>query len=380
MDKHYTPKDLASAIVRNLACGAPKRAADFAAGEGALLNAIRERWPKTPLVATDLSQSAVSKLKKRFRNAKAERCDFLDRSSRARVASLNSDRKKFSLIFLNPPFSNRDGKTWPQKIGRQTVSCGRALAFVIASLPYLSRKGQVVAILPSSCLTSQRDASARAAMLKSYHIRILRSKQNVQFEKCSVEVVVVAISRRAASGVSQLEIGRLSTLRGDVTAPLAKNSIYASIFRGTIPMSGCSTRPRRGIALVHTTDLNKGLIKVSSVRVSAEVSSSTIGPVILMPRVGRPNLEKVCLYLSSERVALSDCILAVKFNSIPAAKLVYALLSTHEKRLLDSYVGSCAKYLTLDGLRLVLNSLGVATEVCRADQVAINSKIVALAQ
>jgi hypothetical protein len=85
------------------------------------------------------------------------------------------------------------------------------------------------------------------------------------------------------------------------------------------------------------------------------------------------------LYLSSERVAISDCILAVKFNSVAAAKLVYALLSTNEKRLLDSYVGSCAKYLTLDGLRLMLNSLGVATEVCRADQGTTASEYVALA-
>ncbi|WP_240536444.1 hypothetical protein [Bradyrhizobium genomosp. III] len=72
--------------------------------------------------------------------------------------------------------------------------------------------------------------------------------------------------------------------------------------------------------------------------------------------------------------------MAVKFNSIAAAKLVFALLSTNEKRLLDSYVGSCAKYLTLAGLRLMLNSLGVATEVCRADQVTTTSKLVALAQ
>ncbi|WP_163151261.1 methyltransferase [Bradyrhizobium uaiense] len=379
MDKHYTPKDLASAIVRDLACRAPKRAADFAAGEGSLLNAIRERWPNTPLVATDLSQSAVNKLRKRFRNAKAERCDFLDSTSRSQVVSLSSNRKKFSLILLNPPFSNRDGKTWPQQVGRQAVACSRALAFVIASLPYLSRKGQVVAILPSSCLTSQRDASARAAILESYHIRILRSKKNVQFEKCSVEVVVIAISRRSVSDVSQSDINRLAAPSGDVTTQLAKNSINASIFRGTIPMSGCSTMPKGGIALVHTTDLNEGSIRLSSLRVSAEVSSSTTGPAILMPRVGRPNSKKVCLYLSSERVALSDCILAVKFNSIAAAKLVYALLSSHERRLLDSYVGSCAKYLTLDGLRLMLNSLGVATEVCRADQAA-TSKLVALAQ
>lgn len=190
---------------------------------------------------------------------------------------------------------------------------------------------------------------------------------------------MVAISRRAMSDVPKLEINRITMPSGDAKTQLVKNSINASIFRGTISMSSCSTMPKGGIGLVHTTELGNGSIRLPNLRVSAEVASSTTGPVILIPRVGRPNAKKVCLYLSSERVAISDCILAVKFNSVAAAKLVYALLSTNEKRLLDSYVGSCAKYLTLDGLRLMLNSLGVATEVCRADQGTTASEYVALA-
>jgi hypothetical protein len=372
MDQHYTPEEFARSIVNGLICRAPRRAADFAAGEGALLSAIRERWPKTYLAATDLSRLAVKKLRQRFRNAKAEQCNFLDESSRKRVCFLGAAHKKFSLIFLNPPFSNRGGGKCPVTLGDESIACSPALAFVIASLRYLSRRGRLIAILPSSCLTSQRDSSALTEILKSHDVQLLCDRKDVRFGKCSVEVVVVAISRREGlTSAGAFRIG-LSKMRGGIKTQLTKNSISVSVFRGTVQMAPPPrTVTSGGIPLVHTTHLKSRSVEIS--RMIEVAHASTSGPMILLPRVGRPNIDKTCLYLSDARIALSDCVIAIRFNSAAAAKLVFSLLISNERLLLGSYGGCCAKYLTLAGLSVMLRSLGIITEVCRVDQASTDS-------
>ena len=60
IDKHYTSKELAEALVGFLPPDfKPDRVADFAAGEGSLLDASQSKWPEIDVIANDLSLPTV---------------------------------------------------------------------------------------------------------------------------------------------------------------------------------------------------------------------------------------------------------------------------------------------------------------------------------
>jgi hypothetical protein len=363
MDKHYTPDDFANSIVSELACRAPRKAADFAAGTGALLAAIRCRWPHTKLAATDIDGDAVVKLRGQFPGITAAQCDFLNKNSRSQARNIARARGKFALIFLNPPFSNRGGSNYPAVFRGQALKCSRALAFVITSIPYLSRNGVMIAILPSSCLTSQRDSAALEAVSKCYDLRTVRPKNEVRFKQCSVEVVVVAISRRQTARPA---LANSVEFINHHSSKQARPLISAEIFRGRLPMvPPPPVAEVGGVPVIHTSNLRSGSVTRSSLMVARDHTVIASGPLILLPRVGRPDIAKVCMYLSDVEIALSECVLAIRFDNIGSTKAAFAKLLAHADAVLECYVGSCAKYVTLNRLRSTLCEIGIDATVAK---------------
>jgi hypothetical protein len=196
MDKHYTPVEIARDIVGKLAFESPRCAADFAAGEGALLGAILERWPKCKLVATDIDPFAVRKLRQRFHNVDAGVCDFLNGRSRAISPVLKRAQKRVTLGFINPPFSCRGGARHPVQYKGIRITCSRAMAFLINSLPYLESQGKLIAILPASCLTSEKDADALSQLSRDYTVEVLGGAEPYKFNNCRVHISFVGVTQR----------------------------------------------------------------------------------------------------------------------------------------------------------------------------------------
>src|ERR1700730_15615156 len=97
MDKYFTPAELAERLIHSLACSEPTTVADFSAGEGSLLAAVRNRWPKTRLYATDVDGESVRRLGRRFNDISARTCDFLEKRLHERPF-LRSLRGSLSLI------------------------------------------------------------------------------------------------------------------------------------------------------------------------------------------------------------------------------------------------------------------------------------------
>ncbi len=347
MDRHYTPAALAERILNAQLDFTPRLVADFAAGEGALLRAANMKWPNARLIGTDINSDALNAIARTTPNVITGRCDFMRSSSRMRSRVLSKFGGKVCLALINPPFSCR-GSTKHSVVlpAGQKVSCSLAMAFLLNAIQYLRVNGQVIAILPSSCLTSEKDAAAIRTISERFSITKLTAVEPYTFKNCRVDIDVVWLKPH-----QRKQHRRQSPRLREAQTELVR------ITRGQIRMRPRYPRGRLGMpSLVHTTDLQNGQIIFSGRRISAN-KSVVHGPVILLPRVGRPDRRKVCLYLGERPIAISDCIIALQTSSSSSAAVLHHLILERWDSIESEYVGSCAKYLTLNRINQAIHSI-----------------------
>ena len=350
-DQVRTPTQVAKRLV-GLRAGsrAIGLVADFAAGDGALLRAATQRWPKASLVATDIDLRVVRSLRKNNPGWRVGRVDFLKADSRVRSALVKSVMGKVDLLLLNPPFSCRGGTRVTVQSGDHAVACSVAMAFLIECLNYLSNHGELRAVLPASVLFSQKDAEARRAIGTQAELVTHAEYGRDTFDGCYPSTVLVCVKRTQrvpqpatppANTIRSLgALGRLELIRG-------------SVQMHEVRLSGAQD----AIPLVHTTDLGASTRQPQRrVRMRGRTVS---GPAVLIPRVGMPSVEKVALHLSKSQILLSDCVLALRCSSRRQARLVRSAIRMEWSEFRRIYRGTCAPYTTVGRLAEALRRIGV---------------------
>jgi predicted RNA methylase len=339
MDKHYTPLDLARNIVSRLKIREPRSVADFAVGDASLIEAVRERWPHVFAYGTDIDPEAIERVSARLANLESDVCDFLSSDARAASGLLTGLEEAIDLIFINPPFSCRGSSRVDARIGDEAVRCSVAMAFLGTTLTYVSSRGVIVAILPSSCLTSEKDAPARRALNRFYKLEVLGEGHVNQFANCSVHTVFVVLKRR-------LQARRLRVVR--TNAPEDPRWL---VTRGNLPAATVCKDPGSP-PFVHSTELIDG--KVELIRGGLAGRGYVVGPAILIPRVGRPRASKVCWLEAGTQIVLSDCVISIQSKNLIELQNLKAWLIENWTLVESRFVGSCAKYITLQILGEVL--------------------------
>jgi len=353
IDSIYTPSAVAHFMVDSagVMLGAKDLVADFAAGSGELLIAAHERWPLAQIVATDISRDETKLLKRKGGNWEIGTCDFLDPKSRNHSQVLRRVLGKTSLVIINPPFSCRGGTRISASASGTWVKCSIGMAFVVNSVDYLATGGTLVAILPSGCLTSERDVKARELLRKLGVIEIVKHNGHRTFPEATVETVVIRFLKGKKSEEPSEEINKNPDVDTDCTA-----SIY--LVRGNIQMNEIEFgKGNEGVILIHSTDLKEGEVS-SGRKVINKRARLVAGPMVLLPRVGRAMKEKIVCYTEDETFALSDCVVAVMCHSKESAEKVWESLTKNWNLIEKSYTGSGAKYITINRIIGVLNRLG----------------------
>jgi predicted RNA methylase len=354
LDRFDTPTAIARRMVQLVSCKKVAAVADFAAGSGELIRHAQERWPSAVFLATDINQDIVSKLRRQHRDWSIGKCDFL--SSRSKnLCAVTSELERVCVVLLNPPFSCRGARRLEVRFRGSIIRCSLALAFVFESLLSLRRGGQLVALLPAGTLTSDKDRNAWTLLNNLFEIAEFGINDRTTFDDCSAETVIIRITNRKLRTTNVI----CSKIPNHQLETKSNGLRYITIVRGKLPMyltngySGSDYLP-----LVHTTELLKEAIDVTARR--AQPSSSAIsGPAVLLPRVGRPYKHKLKLYLSNERVVLSDCVIALRCKTARQARRLQSILLQNWDLLTAEYVGTCAKYVTVTSLQLLLESLGL---------------------
>jgi predicted RNA methylase len=357
VDSFFTPTPIADALIAKATLKAPAVIADFAAGDGELLRVAAMRWPDARLVATDINPHSINKLRKE-KNWLAYEYDFLTGHNGHRT-DLPLIAKKCDLIILNPPFSCRGSKVWTTKLGDFALKTSISVAFVLRALSCLSPGGQLLAILPTGSIHSQKDRLAWKVIRCLCECDILGANDRRTFRFCSPHTVSVRLTLRlkplplSQSGdQKRIEVGR------------SKDVIVFS--RGNVDMARLSKRKvQRGVSLIHTTEMNGHRVQFSRKITPAKRLRLFKGPVVLIPRVGNPRRDKIVLYTSRRKIAVSMCVLTLSCENKATAKRVYQSLISNWKAVEKQYTGTGARYLTLERLQELLIGFGFHPDLCQ---------------
>ena len=351
MDQFYTPEGLASLLVSVSTLNRVEKIADFAAGNGALLKAALARWPDAKVAGMDVDPYAIAELARAIPAAELEQNDFFAVSEQTQSVPASPDRL-FDLVLLNPPFSCRGSAAFTVTLGGQTFKASRALAFVARALPFLNASGELIAILPSSCLTSERDRSLRGALHERWDFVTIGSSHSDAFRRCSVTVDIVKLTRRSAGSTSPLapDVPRSNISRGRL-----------QLMRGSLANSRGSFEPH-GAPFVHSTDLAQGRIGPLS-RWYANATKSVAGSALLFPRVGRMRFDKLVHKQDSRTIILSDCVIACKTPDRLDESALLDLMQRDWSNFSRLWAGSCAPYVTMSRLQEAFMLLGYEVDI-----------------
>ncbi|SFU92938.1 hypothetical protein SAMN05216350_108197 [Polaromonas sp. YR568] len=348
IDAHYTSGEVAKSLVDigAIYCPTPKVVADFAAGRGSLLDAASAQWDDLHLVANDLHRSSYLHLKRQRPEWSVTNANFVDERS-LRSSKLSRLSNIVDLALLNPPFSQRGGALHTIKIGDDHIECGIAAAFIARTLDFLTPSGAIISILPDGCLTSERDGNAWKAIERSCEITVEKKLSRQAFDNAFPNTSIVSVRKRNSS----------SSHSKAVDASFFQDQ--RAVVRGWQQMHTASEW-NDGFhgPLVHTTNLKANTIQLADAPL---VGSSWFfqGPALLFPRVGKISKDKVCILRGRRKVVLSDCVIAVQFDTIQQCENAQEHLFSHWSDFVLCYSGTGAPYVTIRRIRELLIALKI---------------------
>jgi 16S rRNA G966 N2-methylase RsmD len=346
-DSFYTPSDLAKHLINIVQKQNPKTVADFCVGDGELLRAAVDRWPGIECFGTDISKGSISVVKSLHSNWFLGRCDFLKQNSRNQCRILRKRIKRgFDLILLNPPFSCIGGLRYKVILDGKNYNVSTAMAFLVEAIKYRSQNGSIYAILPNSVAYSQKDREIWCTLVKNYGLSLLEEPTKNHFEGCSPNIILVSVNGISSSDISE-EIKQLQI----------KNR-YFSVFRGKVSMNEInSSTSNIGRFLIHSTNLRNN--RLENLKIKVRINRSVItGPAVLIPRVGKPNVKKICTISRQDDYFLSDCVIAIKTQSHKDSIDLQSDLINNWKDFEWLYKGTGAKYITVEKLENFLKMKG----------------------
>lgn len=338
-DSFYTPVYMAEQLVGYVQESDVHTIADFCVGDGRLLTAVHKRFPNAQLFGMDIAREIVNKLANQHADWVLTTCDFIDDEKVDKIVSRHL--KEFDLILLNPPFSCKGSIINIVECEGIRFKVSTAMMFILKAIRFLSKNGGMYAILPISCVYSQKDRRAWKYLEKQYNACVLSEHSRISFAgKCAPNIALVYI------GNQRHEIQESQKQSSNILS-----SSVIKVTRGSVRMQGLKyTEDRKGIRLIHTTNLLNGkLVNVS--KIEENVNSTECGYGVLIPRVCNPNLKKIVLLKKLQKFVLSDCVIFLKTETVEQAQDVYNSIINNWQVFVRLYSGTGAQYTTIERVK-----------------------------
>lgn len=337
-DSYYTPSPLADKLAEFVSAEQVVSAIDFCVGDGNLLKAIAKRYKEIKLFGTDISAEALTKLAGDCPDWELCVCDFRDDTSVNNVHFLQN--RKFDLIMLNPPFTCKGSIVEHLEFEGEKFRLSTAMLFLMRTLRYLSEHGGLYAILPISCVYSEKDRAAWGYLKKYYNACVLDEPNRVYFsKKCSPNIVFVYA-------------GRYPMQRGEISKQADFSMIpITEIVRGCTRMQNPAySKKKAAVPLIHTTNIQKGKL-VDLKKIIPGNQRTVDGYGVVIPRVCNPSQDKIALLDGKHTYALSDCVMVLRTTSQKDAEQARNHILTNLLDFITIYKGTGAQYVTLERMR-----------------------------
>ena len=350
MTNYYTPPQWGGILVEGIQPAVPKGIIDPAVGEGSLLRCSVDRFPGASLFGIDIDPKAVANARAELPEAVVVEANALDSSS-LEGTSIWDRRREIDTVVINPPFAG-DRRSYRVEALGEKVVCGLAAAHLLSSME-LFAPSIVAAIMPRSFFHSDRDRDALQLIRTTYDLARAHDLRRTAFTKGNASSEMVYF--RGRSGGARLE--SVSNGKG-LAAGMRPLGIRACLVRGGVPVHvAVGSRSKEGLPFVHT----KGLSDSSGFRfrVSPGRRGVISGVAILVPRVGVPKLSHLDVRRISTPVQLSDCVIALCFETPQQAARVAVIIRQNFELALSCWDGTGAPYTTVSKLREQLRRFGI---------------------
>jgi hypothetical protein len=357
-DQFYTPEIIAGALTREVRSKNVTIVADFAVGDGSLLRAASVKWPGARYIATDVDGQVLRKIRRLYPTWETGQCDFLSTFSRSHSRVLAELGEKVSVVLLNPPFSCRGNSRWKTLVGRDSVVCSRAMAFVLNAIPYLAADGEILAVLPAGCLRSQKDRCAWEVVRRHCADTVVGVNGRGTFPGCYPRTVITHLIRH------RMPQAFLGNTQGNTYPSDGQAGGQVKLYRGKFPVHDIGQDADGWVVpFIHSTDLRGNSVRQSCRKVGAQ-HGFVCGRAVLIPRVGKPCKTKLAVLSRPRRVVLSDCVFALVCEDDEAAVRLEKRLESNWEKVANCYSGTCAPYITVESLTALLTGMGyhVSTE------------------
>lgn len=331
-DSYYTSDTFAEVLTSFIDFTKVQTVADVCVGGGNLLLAAQRRKDGLLCFGTDISSNVIGKLSTEHPDWILGTCDFLDGESRNK-SILNG--RNFDLMLLNPPFTCKGSVINVVFYKGKEFHVSTSMSFLVNVLPYINPDGAIFAIMPISTIYSQKDQKIWSELYKKFCIVVHRESEHELFGACAPNVVIISIRRGKTKGPLFI-------------LPQLHVPMEIEVVRGTKNMHYMAQRPG-GIQLIHTTSLQQNMI-VEDLHVSSEVLRVK-GPGVLIPRVGLPRKDKICIMPSCKMCAISDCIILLRTKTASESKQLKLLILNDWNNFCALYKGTGAKYITIERVK-----------------------------
>jgi len=337
IDPFYTPTPLAVKLADYVDLDYVNKIADFCIGDGELIRAVRDKYPAALCYGVDICNDVIANLKEKHPDWKLAVCDFEDDESVNKIDFI--EYMLFDLIMMNPPFTCKGSIVETIEFEGQVFKVSTAMKFVMRALEHLSMEGGLYAILPISCVYSEKDKKAWDYLRQRHYACVLEEPERVYFsKKCSPCIVLVYAGNRDIRRTHQNNMNPFLDL------PIV------DVVRGAIRMQGLKvSKSKHAKRLIHTTNMQNGkLYKVNKILTSYNAIN---GFGVVIPRVCNPNRSKIVVLNNQKEYVLSDCVALLKTRTMEEAIVVKESILEHWPAFEQLYKGTGARYTTVERLK-----------------------------
>lgn len=312
----------------------PRIIADFSSGDGALLIEAKSKWPNAHIVANDICQFSLRIVRDKIHNPQLYCIDFFDHLEHTLNSTLSALRNKCDIILSNPPYSYRGITKFEDFDSKTNFQCPKSLIFILHSIKYLKKNGQLIALLPHGALHGTRSFEAIQYLKHYCNISEHTIYNEKTFKKCSATTQLVSITKRNVNHTFEIKkntfTNTLSIQRGNTT-PNHKNK-------------------SNGFNLIHSTSLKENGIVPEKNKFGDEKSKTIASPSIIIQRVGKIKKHKIGLYSGKDTVSISDCILAIPVKTTKDGNIIIEKIHNNWDEFVNLYTGTCAKHISIQKL------------------------------
>ncbi|CAI3929076.1 N-6 DNA methylase [Alteromonas macleodii] len=336
IDQYFTPRNLASELVKITGFENVNCVVDPTCGSGNLLEAIASQFSNAQCIGIDSDKSVIRNLQKIRPNWILSNADLMDTVSLNKTSALFV-AKKCDLLLLNPPYSQNNRKYLPFRYQGDNVRCSVAMSFLLQALTTFSPRKGALLIVPESMMYSELDEHARYLISQDYDIELLTELRDTTFEGARVRALAIKLTKISKEQITAQKV---------LSSPEARFDI--NIIRGGAQMHRVAKDTDKGTKVIHTVDLLRVYKNKTSYsgRISKPLSGKIKGKTLLISRVGIPHVKDLKVVEFHKEVQLSDCVIAIMSEKDIHLRKAESLIKNNQAEFVGLYRGTGARYVT----------------------------------